>query len=136
MSLLAILILRAQPAQQSNGTPSGNTATVVNDHKDKESYLDFDPECVMAQQMYRLAEQRSRMIKMRVEPGPHQESKLKELEDTKLQVLAEIEFIQTKKTKDKFRKESSVLIKDGEPMSVATLLSLLAQKRLEIQEKV
>lgn len=106
------------------------------DHKDQESTLGFDPECALAQQMYRLAEQRSRMIKMRVDPGPHQESKLKELEDTMLQVRAEIEFIQSKKTKDKFRKESSVLIKDGELMSVGTLLSLLSQKRLEMQEKV
>lgn len=96
--------------------------------------IDVDSE--EAHELYRLMDQRNRMIKMRLEPGKHQESGLKELDSTLLQILAEIDFLQSKKTKDKFRKESSVLINDGELMSIAKLLSLLSQKKIEAQEQV
>ena len=89
-----------------------------------------------AAELRRLVDQRARMIQMRLQPGKHQESGLKELDALLLQVMAEIDFLQSNRSKDKFRKESSVLINDGEPMSAGKLLSLLSQRRAEVQEKV
>ena len=126
--------------QKSATTPAATKESAVSASasapKVEEKTDSFDPQSSEAQELYRLLEQRKRMIEMRIQPGSHQESGLKELESLLLQIHAEIDILQTNKSKDKFRKECSILIKSGEMMSVGKLLSLLSQKRLEVQEKV